>query len=1081
MVEFYYGFGNDENSESKENHAIVESFSRLIRFLGNGKVQASDIAIHIIFQDDLFDRKYHLSKDDNNNLTYPRKFLDQKPNLQANDRFLFLHIDDEQYYQKFDFWRKLLGNLEFGDVINPINHKKIINFKDQDNIATYIVSSIEELCKDTDSVFANNILIKLHFLDEKFKEEEKFKDYHIDEIGSHEKIAHDDKEKKKLLFYSHLREALLDWSKQNKWVLSNEDSDGYKEDFNFLILDDVIWKEDWPEESSREEDFETYLKKCLRITNKLSDRKWTVYRLKKGEDGVNRFAKQIKNILEDKAACFESIFSEKNKANSSPTRLKDFLKKTKITHILEKTEITHILVDWMLDESGNYIGFNLVRELNSWIDRNKENLNIIPEILILSRSNDPVTIQSALDAGASGYIVKDNIGELPLIVGRAGRPLKVKQADEINDLLIDNFPSLKSFPTFVPKSLYFDIWKKNPDIDPNGVISGGTKEYDKPSILNEHREWLKKIPKADLHVHFGTAIPIYICYDLAIISVYRWLNQYKYEAGSEDYKGSNRDKKQQITDAKNLIEEILKSAVEDRKEKNAESFRYRYIEAFKKITNIYEVVTVNNTIKRLHRRFDKLSEELIACLVVVGLGFLRKDGYTADSINARIKELDEISQTLFSGKIENPLLKFYLQDTTKIIKAVVEIYNDKRIEISPYYNFSKRIESFDPLSNLLSIPDQLRSPAQGLPKYLGAGDLVGSSILQFTETLLLASYHIPIWAARQNVWHQELRAGSSGFLKSLKNSTISTKVMMLGLYAGLKAVEKEVTEKSRTNKYKYLTTSVLITPKRHKDKEEIKESVQIATEFIAKNEEAAKEINSKGFIPKVLGMDLAGIERGNLPEEIVEQFRESFKRCLMMTVHAGEDESVESVWQAVYSLHALRVGHGLRLDDHPDLKRLFKDRQLCVELCPKSNQFTNGYTLFKAEKNDVTNSNKQLEKVNISYYVFEDYWKYGIPLAINTDNPVLSYRANNTGMKYPLCEEYLALPHLLGTNSKRSSISDNSPLSINRLLILKLIYNGFKHSFLNPEDKACLIERADTEVFNTLAEEFLDVYISAER
>ena len=64
------------------------------------------------------------------------------------------------------------------------------------------------------------------------------------------------------------------------------------------------------------------------------------------------------------------------------------------------------------------------------------------------------------------------------------------------------------------------------------------------------------------------------------------------------------------------------------------------------------------------------------------------------------------------------------------------------------------------------------------------------------------------------------------------------------------------------------------------------------------------------------------------------------------------------------------------------------------------------------------------------------------------------------------------------TNSKRSDISNNRPLEINRLLILKLIYNGFKHSFLDPDDKMRLIGRVNTIVFNELSEEFLDVYIN---
>lgn len=907
-----------------------------------------------------------------------------------------------------------------------------------------------------------SILKGLRILDQNLKKDTKDsgRKYCIDELDNHNIIAHDLNNiaeatekaamQHTLLFYSYLKSALLDWGGINKWVLQGNDK------FDFLILDDLMWEQKWPEKSGeREREFLKSLMKVKALAEEISDRKWNFHRLLR-PSGDKTFYKYVLGVIkEDDQISYELIPIEatKSKEPNNKKRICDF---------------THLLIDWKIDDKDEQSGLNLVRDLKTYIAKNSEKISTIPELLILTRNPDPVTIQSALESGASGYIVKDNIASLPYVVGRAGKPLTVAEKKEIDEFTSDNFPSLRNFPAFVPKALYFDVWKKNSEFERK---NNGHNEnsFDDPVIVGEHKKWLKKIPKADLHVHFGTAIPLDICYELAIISVYRWLNQYEYKAGSEGYKGSDKDKKRQITDAKNLIEKILKAAVECDKAKDAEGFRVCYMESFKKITNIYEVVTVNNTIKRLHRIFDKLSEELIACLVVVGLGYLRKNGYTEDSIKDRIGELGKISNILNilnQKNALNPLLKFYLQDTTKIIEDAVKIYDSKQINISLYYNFSIKLESFDPLSSLLSIPDELQSQALGLPKYLGAGDLVGASLLQFTETLLLASYRIPIWAAEQNIWHQELRAGANGFLKSLKNPTIATKVMMLGLYAGIKTVV-EAHDKP-------VTTSVLITAKRHKDKEDIKEAVQLAAEFVTRNEKGVEDTNSQEFIPKVLGMDLAGAERGNLPDDLVESFKESFKRCLMMTVHAGEDESVESVWQAVYSLHASRVGHGLRLDDHSDLKRLFKDRQLCVELCPKSNQFTNGYAF------------KDHEKPEELCYVLKDYMDYGIPLTINTDNPAISHRAHGHKMDYPLSEEYLALPSLICTspgNCKKSNSGCKRDKSffINCLLILKLIYNGFKYSFLSPKEKARLIEYADREVFNALAEEFLDVYISAER
>ncbi|NOY64857.1 MAG: hypothetical protein GXO97_05600 [Nitrospirae bacterium] len=874
----------------------------------------------------------------------------------------------------------------------------------------------------------------------------------IDEIDSPGELQHGGwTNEKELLPYSHLREALIDWTGQNKWVFSD--------DLEFLILDDVMWEANWPNEGGdkkREQKFKRDLLKLNECAEMLSGKKWKFFRLLNPNKKII-FKNYIQTIL-DGSEKFLCKAIGKNCASDCEAML---------------THFTHILVDWKLDESGKYSGLNLVRDLKAWFNKNSEKTHLMPEILILTRNPDPVTIEAALEAGASGYVLKDDIAELPYIVGRTGRPLKPEERDEIDSLLTDSFPSLKSFPAFVPKALYFDEWKKMDKFDPPAPAQENKdNNYEKSiSVVGDRIEWLKNIPKADLHVHFGTAIPLNICYDLALISVYRWACQYC---------AGNKDKWKQLTSASKLIGTILSEAVDKlsavTEEDRGDKFREFYRNSFKEATKIYEVSTVNNTIKRLNRRFDKISEEVIACLVVANLGFLYGI-YEEDTICERIIELVNICDDLKNNTGNNQLLYSYLQDASRLIDYIKNYYETitankiiKYAETLIGLNKSNNL-TFDPLSSLLSISNTLQDRAEGLPKYLGAGDLVGASLLQFAETLLLASYHIPIWASEQNVWHQELRAGPTGYLKGLNNPTIATKIMMLGLYAGIKAVRHE-------HRDKHPTTSILITAKRHKDKEDIKKSALLATEFISKNEKGMDDVKSQEFIPKVLGMDLAGIERGNLPEDIVEQFRESFRRCLLMTVHAGEDESVESVWQAVYSLHASRIGHCLRLDEHKDLKRLFKDRQICVELCPKSNQFTNGYTLYRRDKE---------KSEEPKFYVFEDYWKYRIPLTINTDNPLISHRPEteerqNTEylMEYPLSEEYLVLPHLLGSNNKKKD-KNGRPLFINRLLILKLIYNGFKYSFLSPKEKARLIECADREVFNVLAEEFLDVYISAER
>lgn len=788
------------------------------------------------------------------------------------------------------------------------------------------------------------------------------------------------------------------------------------------------------------------------------------------------------------------------------------------------SDFHYILINWNLGRPYLRKGINvdrgidLVRELKEFFNKTIKDNNIKPEILMLSHNDDVTTIQTALDAGASGYIRKDRIAELPLIVSRAGKPLTVKESKQLESLLSDNFLSLKQFPPYVVKYLMLDKWipKINVviiNIETHYKMTSETKSikqsaqfkntliiitvkrkvekaiffHEKGQILDselksasigklleekklldqyvitnidestknkiilevisrtghvppdynrKRRERIKQIPKADLHVHFGTAIPIEICYDLAAISLYRWFEQYTY------------DKKvhEQFEDAAALISDIIFDTISSNQGQTSDDFRGNVIDAFKQNLKTDKISTVNDCIRILaETRFKSLNVDQIACIFIVALRKVyRTQGFDEKTtILARIKELNTICTIINdleqSGNPKTLLSDYLLQDANKLIDSITlnrdDVINTINELFPVYLPYSPDLK-FDPLSSLLSVSRKYESKAQGLPKYLASSDLVGASLLQFIDTLLLASYHIVRWAAEENVIHQELRAGTHGFVRELRNPELSAKITMLGLYAGIKA--------HNNNGEKHLSNSILLTAKRHKGNEDIKRTINTSIEFITKDESIKKQCNSsETFFPKVLGLDLAGIERGHLPEDLKEAFKDASKYCLLMTAHAGEDASVESMWQATFLLHATRIGHGLKLDKHENLKRLFRDRQICVELCPKSNQFTNGYSIYPKIDNE---------------YVFGDYMQCDIPVTINTDNPILSHRSDGYSMGYPLIDEYIALANMSG--------------NINTLLIIQLIYNSFRYAFLNPADKKKVIAYADKKIFDFIYDKF---------
>jgi len=69
----------------------------------------------------------------------------------------------------------------------------------------------------------------------------------------------------------------------------------------------------------------------------------------------------------------------------------------------------------------------------------------------------------------------------------------------------------------------------------------------------------------------------------------------------------------------------------------------------------------------------------------------------------------------------------------------------------------------------------------------------------------------------------------------------------------------------------------------------------------------------------VVAFDLAGGEAGRPPDEHRAAFDLAARAGLGITVHAGEAAGWESIFEAIHSCHAIRIGHGTRLFENPAL------------------------------------------------------------------------------------------------------------------------------------------------------------------
>jgi adenosine deaminase len=118
----------------------------------------------------------------------------------------------------------------------------------------------------------------------------------------------------------------------------------------------------------------------------------------------------------------------------------------------------------------------------------------------------------------------------------------------------------------------------------------------------------------------------------------------------------------------------------------------------------------------------------------------------------------------------------------------------------------------------------------------------------------------------------------------------------------------------------------------------------------------------------VVALGLGGTESRFPPELFARTFTRARDCGLARVPHAGETAGPDSVWTALRSLHANRIGHGVRSVEDEALVTYLCDHQVVLEICPTS---------------------------NISLGVYPDYehhplrtlYDAGVSLTVNSDDP----------------------------------------------------------------------------------------------
>jgi len=137
----------------------------------------------------------------------------------------------------------------------------------------------------------------------------------------------------------------------------------------------------------------------------------------------------------------------------------------------------------------------------------------------------------------------------------------------------------------------------------------------------------------------------------------------------------------------------------------------------------------------------------------------------------------------------------------------------------------------------------------------------------------------------------------------------------------------------------------------------------------------------------VCALGLAGKEVGRDAAALAPVFTYVRDAGLSRTLHAGETVGPESIWDALTTLHADRIGHGVRVVEDPKLLELLYAMQVPLEVCPTSNVRLG---LFP----------------DLAAHPILTLWKAGLFLTVNTDDPPM--------FDTTLVDEYRALAAVHG-------------------------------------------------------------------
>jgi adenosine deaminase len=121
---------------------------------------------------------------------------------------------------------------------------------------------------------------------------------------------------------------------------------------------------------------------------------------------------------------------------------------------------------------------------------------------------------------------------------------------------------------------------------------------------------------------------------------------------------------------------------------------------------------------------------------------------------------------------------------------------------------------------------------------------------------------------------------------------------------------------------------------------------------------------------QITALDLAGDERGFPGELFIDHFKQARDAGWYISVHAGEAAGASSIWQAIQTLSATRIGHGVKAVEDAKLLDYLVEHQIGIESCITSNLQTSTVA-------------------DIAQHPLKTFLEHGILATINSDDPAV--------------------------------------------------------------------------------------------